>query len=170
MGYRAIYTFEPYTSLFTEALKKYIEMYGEAEVEVEVLSMALDRVFHVKRIIEPLLVQGYIVVCDRYVYSSIAYQGARNADIEWINIVNRYAIKPDIAIYLRVPLEIALERLKHKQSDWSYFEKIDIIKKALEIYERLALLGELMAIDATRDIDSVVMQCIKLITRYSLAR
>ncbi len=163
MGYKTIYTFEPYTSPFSEALKRYIEEYGEAEVEIEILSMALDRFFHVRRVIEPFLNQGYIVICDRYVYSSIAYQGAKNGDIKWIKTVNRYAIKPDIAIYLRVPLEVALERLKYKQSSWSYFEKLDRLRRALEIYEELVLRGELIAVDAVADIDSVAMKCFKLI-------
>lgn len=163
MGYKTIYTFEPYTSPFSEALRRYIEVYGDAEVEIEILSMALDRIFHVKKVIEPFLNQGYIVICDRYVYSSIAYQGAKNGDMEWIKIVNRYAIKPDIAIYLRVPLEVALERLKYKQSNWSYFEKLNRLGRALEIYEELASKGELIVVDAVRDIDSVVMECFKLI-------
>lgn len=164
MGYSAFYTYEPYTSPFTEVLRKYIEMYGEAEVEVETLLFTLDRIFHIKKVIKPLLEQGYVVVCDRYFYSGIAYQGAKKGDIEWIRSVNKYAIVPDIAIYLRVPLEIAIERLKRKRSSWSYFEKLDILEKALEIYEKLAASGELIAIDATMDVDSVAMQCIKLVT------
>ncbi|MCS7111871.1 MAG: dTMP kinase [Ignisphaera sp.] len=165
MGYRAFYTYEPYASPFTEVLKRYIEVYGEAEVEVETLLMALDRFFHVRKVIEPLLDQGYIVVCDRYVYSSIAYQGAKEGDVAWIRSVNRYAVKPDVAIYLRVPLEVAIGRLKYKQSSWSYFEKLDRIRRALEIYEMLASLGELIAVDATKDVDSVTKECIKLITK-----
>lgn len=163
LGYSAEYTYEPYSSPFSEALKKYIEEFGEAEPEIETLAMALDRLFHVKKVIEPLLNNGFIVVTDRYIYSSIAYQGAKNVEIEWIKIVNKYAIEPDIAIYLRTPLEIALERIKGRKPRWKYFEDLNRLKKVQEIYELLTLKGLLIPIDATQSIDKVVESCLHLV-------
>lgn len=165
LGYRAEYTYEPYSSFFSEALRKYIEVYGEAEPEVEVLAMALDRFFHVKRAIEPLLERGFIVVSDRYVYSSVAYQGAKGVDIEWIRIVNRFAPKPDVAIYLRVPVELGLERIKNRESKWRYFENIDRLKRVQEIYDMLVAEGVLTSVDATQSIENVVDECLKLVLK-----
>lgn len=166
MGFKAEYTYEPTSSPFSQALKQYIEIYNVIEPEIETLAMALDRLYHVKKIIIPLLKKCFIVVSDRYLYSSIAYQGAQGVDLEWINSVNKYAVKPDIAIYLRVPLNIALERIKLKNSKWSYFENIDRLKKAQEIYEKLVLSGELISIDATRRINEVVKDVLNLILNY----
>lgn len=163
LGYKVEYTYEPFSSPFSEALKKYIEEAGEAEAEIETLAMALDRLFHVKKVIEPLLKNGYIVITDRYIHSSIAYQGAKGIDIEWIKTVNRYAIEPDLVIYLRVPLEIALERIKKKEPRWKYFEDVSRLKKVQEIYELLASQGALIAIDATQSVDEIVEQCLRII-------
>ncbi|MCC6016308.1 MAG: dTMP kinase [Desulfurococcaceae archaeon] len=163
LGFEAEYTYEPFSSPFSGALKKYIEEFGEVEPEIEALAMALDRLFHVKKVIEPLLKKGVIVITDRYVYSSIAYQGAKGADIDWIKIVNRYAVEADLVIYLRVPLEIALERMKRKESKWKYFEDINRLKKVLEIYESLVYQGLMIPIDASRSIDEVVNDCLNLI-------
>lgn len=163
LGYKAVYTYEPFSSPFSEALKKYIEEAGEVEAEIETLAMALDRLFHVKKVIEPLLKDGCIVITDRYIHSSLAYQGARGIDIEWIKTVNRYAIEPDLVIYLKVPLEIALERIKKKESKWKYFEDVNRLKKVQEIYELFASRGILIAIDATQSVDKVVEQCLRVI-------
>ncbi|MEM1526361.1 MAG: dTMP kinase [Ignisphaera sp.] len=163
LGYNAVYTYEPFSSPFSEALKKYIEEAGEVEAEIETLAMALDRLFHVKKVIEPLLKNGYIVITDRYIHSSLAYQGARGIDIEWIKTVNKYAIEPDLVIYLKVPLEVALERIKKKESKWKYFEDVNRLKKVQEIYELFASRGALIAIDATQNIDKVVNQCLRVI-------
>jgi dTMP kinase len=163
LGFESEYTYEPYSSPFSEALKRYVEEYGEAEAEIETLAMALDRLFHVRKFIEPLLSKGAIVITDRYVYSSIAYQGAKGADIEWIKIVNKYAIKPDLVIYLRVPLEVALERIKRKEQRWKYFEDVNRLKKVQEIYESLVTQGLMISVDATRDIDEIIEDCLNII-------
>lgn len=165
LGYQAEYTYEPFSSPFSEALRRYIETYREAEPEIEALAMALDRLFHVKKIIEPLLAKGYIVVSDRYVYSSYAYQGARGVDLEWIKIINRYAVEPDIAIYLRVPFEVALERTKGREPRWRYFEDVNRLKKVQEIYEMLSLRGVLIAVDATQGIEKVVDDCLHIVLK-----
>lgn len=165
MGYRAVYTFEPYGSPFTEALRKYIELYGDAEAELEALVMALDRLYHIRRVVEPLLNEGAIVVCDRYLHSSIAYQGAKGGDVEWIKTINRYALKPDLVLYLRVPLEVALSRIRGKSGKWKYFESVERLKGAFEIYERLALAGELVPVDATASIEKVVEESLNHVLR-----
>lgn len=166
LGYCAEYTYEPYASYFSEALRRYIDTYGEAEPEIEVLAMALDRLFHVHKVVKPLLARGCIVVSDRYVYSSYVYQGARGIDVEWIELVNRYAIEPDVAIYLRVPLEIALERIRGRESRWRYFENLDRLKKVQELYETLVAKGKLIAVDATQDIEKVVGECLSIVLKY----
>lgn len=166
LGHPAEYTYEPFASPFSEALRIYIDTYGEAEPEIETLAMALDRLFHIKKVVEPLLNRGYIVITDRYVYSSIAYQGARGVDTKWIESVNRYAIQPDIAIYLRVPLEIALERVKDRKPRWKYFEDVNRLRKVQEIYESLVSQGILIPIDASQDLEKVVSKCLNIILKH----
>lgn len=166
LGYMAEYTYEPSQSLFSEALKKYIDTYGEAEPEIETLAMALDRLYHVKKVIEPLLDRGCIVVSDRYLYSSIAYQGARGINIEWIENVNKFVKKPDIAIYLRIPINVALERIRGRESSrWRYFESIDRLKKVQEIYELLVSKGILISINATQSIDEIIKECLDIVLK-----
>jgi len=168
MGFKAVYTHEPTDSPIIDALRKFTETYG-VDPRIEALVIAADRIYHVDKIIVPLINSGYIVVSDRYVYSSIAYQGGLGVDIEWIKQLNRYAAKPDVAIYLRVSLDVALSRLaksKRSRSPLKYMEDVERLKKAIALYERLVAEGELVPIDAERDVDSVVKDCLSIIMEH----
>ena len=54
------------------------------------------------------------MVCDRYVYSTLAYQGAANLDLNWIEQINRFALVPDLALFLDVSPEVAIERMRYE--------------------------------------------------------
>ncbi len=59
----------------------------------------------------PPLKAGMIVLADRYVYTAFARDVVRGCDREWVRKVYRFAPKPDIALYFRVPIEVAIRRL-----------------------------------------------------------
>jgi dTMP kinase len=80
----------------------------------ELLLYMADRAQHYKEVIEPALKEGKVVVCDRYIDSTVAYQGyARGLDIETINHLNKlvtYNNAPDLTVLLDVSPEIGLKR------------------------------------------------------------
>ena len=73
-----------------------------------------SRAQHVKEVIEPLLKRGTVVLCDRFIDASIAYQGyGRQVDLNWIAKLNRLStggIKPDITFLLDCPIDLGLKR------------------------------------------------------------
>ena len=80
----------------------------------EVFLFAADRSQHVMQVIKPALMEGKFVISDRYVDSSLAFQGAAGMQIEFIQAVNQFAIsgvKPDLTIWLDIPVEVTMERL-----------------------------------------------------------
>ena len=101
----------------------------------EALMMAADRAQHISELISPALARGQHVVSDRSVYSSLAYQGyGRQQDLVELKRLNNWAIDglwPDLVIYIDVPLEILIERLKKREldrferEDSTFFERID---------------------------------------------
>ena len=101
----------------------------------EALLMAADRAQHISELIAPALARGQHVVSDRSVYSSLAYQGyGRQQDLVELKRLNNWAIDglwPDLVIYIDVPLEILIERLKKREldrferEDSAFFERID---------------------------------------------
>ncbi len=80
----------------------------------EALMMAADRAQHVAEVIEPALIGGRDVVCDRFIGSSIAYQGyGRGLDVDIVRAVSGWAaagLWPDVVVLLHVPEEVALQR------------------------------------------------------------
>jgi dTMP kinase len=148
IGFDAIYTAEPSSGKIGQFIKNYC-LHGEKRVSVvvEALLFAADRFEHVVNEITPALNNGKIVISDRYVYSSLAYQGAAGLDLEWIKIINKNAIKPNSAIFIDVKPEIVVQRLKRKKS---VMEKLETQRKVREVYMTFVREGELVKIDGNR--------------------
>ncbi len=134
-GYDAVYTSEPSKGVFGKIIRKHI-LEGNSRVPtvVEAVLFAADRVDHVEKKVRPFLTAGKIVICDRYVYSSIAYQGSSSLNLRWIEEINRHAIKPDLAIYIDVPPEVVINRIKRKKS---VMETIQTQRNVRKLYLRL---------------------------------
>ncbi|MEM4528696.1 MAG: dTMP kinase [Desulfurococcaceae archaeon] len=153
MGLKTIYTYEPTDSDIVKLLKTSFSELRDPFIDA--LVFALDRLIHIKTEIVPAIEQGYIVICDRYLYSSVAYQSAHGAPFDWILEINRYAIKPNIAIYLDVDPSTALRRKTGYESRFPEFEKYELLAKVREAYFRLVSMGLLKLIDASREITEV---------------
>ncbi len=86
----------------------------------ELFLYAASRSQHVAEVIVPSLDRGDVVICDRYIASSLAYQGyGRGLNLEEIEQINRLAVGeclPDATIYLTLPVEVAWKRLGQRDS------------------------------------------------------
>lgn len=147
-GFDAIYTTEPSAGEIGKFIRTHVlQRRKRVPSVVEALLFAVDRVDHVEKEIKPALQEGKIVVSDRYVYSSLAYQGAAGLEIKWIEGINELALPPDLAIYLDVPAEVVVRRLRGRRS---VMERLKIQRKVREVYMRLVKNGALIAIDGDR--------------------
>jgi len=162
-GYDAVYTTEPSKGIYGKIIRKHL-LQGNNRVPtvVEAVLFAADRVGHVENEVKPLLRTGKIVVCDRYVYSSIAYQGASSLNREWIKEINKSAIQPDLAIYIDVPPEVVINRLKRRKS---VMETLQTQKKVRELYLRLVEEKQLVMVygnasirEVAKTIENVVLK------------
>jgi dTMP kinase len=150
-GYDAVYTSEPSDGEIGKFIRRYVlQRRSRVNVAVEALLFAADRAEHTEKVIKPNLMEGRIVVSDRYLYSSLAYQGAAGASLNWIRKINAAAIKPDLALYLDVPVDVILRRCKGKRS---VMEHRKTQKKVREIYLSLVRKGELTLIDGNRPVE-----------------
>jgi dTMP kinase len=161
-GLEAVYTTEPSAGEIGSFIKRYVlRRKQRIPASVEALLFAADRVDHVEREIKPMLKEGKIIVSDRYIYSSIAYQGAAGLDIEWIKEINKMALEPDLAIYIDVPLEVIMRRLKGKER--TVMEHPDIQMKVRDIYATLVKEGKLIPVDGNRPIKKVSSQIQRIV-------
>lgn len=143
-GYAARYTSEP-TPFDTGKLLS--RLGSRVSPVLEALLFAADRIEHVKRVIEPGLKKGYVIVSDRYVHSSIAYQGAILGDVEWVRTINKFAPKPDVAFLLDVEPRLALSRIKRPRSK---FERLKLLETVRKVYLDMAAAGELVLLDGSK--------------------
>ena len=119
--------------------------------EAEALLFAADRIEHMQKELKPALNEGKLVICDRYVYSSLAYQGSAGLSLDWIKTINARALQPDFSLFLDVSPERVLERLQRKKS---VMETLETQQKVREVYLKYVEKGELIRIDGdkTREI------------------
>ena len=162
-GFDAFYTAEPTRGKIGKFIKKYY-LHGEkrGSVIVEALLFAADRFEHVEKEIVPALNEGKLVVSDRYIYSSLAYQGAAGLDLKWIKELNKHAIPPNLAIFLDVKPEIVLQRLQRKKS---VMEKLAIQRKVREVYEKLVKDGKLVRVDGNKSKEEVAKDILNFVLK-----
>ncbi len=166
-GLDAVYTTEPSTGEVGKFIRQHIlRKRQRVNIAVEALLFAADRIDHVENEIKPLLTNNKLVISDRYVYSSLAYQGAAGLDISWIREVNRLILKPDLVIYLDVPLDVVLQRCRGERS---VMENEEIQERVKEVYENLLNEENIIQIDGNRpksivakDIETIVMKELQL--------
>ena len=115
--------------------------------EAEALLFAADRIEHMQNEINPALDEGKIVICDRYVYSSLSYQGSAGLSLDWIKTINACALQPDFAIFIDVDPKRVLERLKRKKS---VMETLETQQKVREVYLKFVEKGELVRVDGDK--------------------
>lgn len=111
--------------------------HGALDPKAEALLYAASRCQHLSRVITPALVRGQVVFCDRYVDSSLAYQGyGRGLGVEAVRAINRFAletVQPDLTLYLRLPATVGLERIQAHRSE--EMNRLDL--EALAFHERV---------------------------------
>jgi dTMP kinase len=142
-GRDVVVTFEPGGTKVGQQLRNVLLDPGNAEAiadKSEALLYAADRAQHVDEVIRPALERGAIVICDRYIDSSIAYQGlVRGLGADQVRALNRWAtggLLPDKVFLLDFEAERGLERAG--ESDRIEQEGLDFHRKVREAYRFLA--------------------------------
>ena len=115
----------------------------------------------------PLLKAGAVVLCDRYIYTAFARDVVRGMDSKWVREIYGFAVKPTVAFYLRVPLEVAMKRLVDGRNGFKFYEAgMDLglsddeeesfrvfQGRILEEYEKIVPEFDLTMVDATLPIE-----------------
>ena len=147
-GFDAIYTTEPSRGeLGTFIRSSVLEGKTRAPRVVEAVLFAVDRVEHLEKDVKPALKQGRIVVSDRCIYSSLAYQGAAGLDINWIEEINRFALPADLTLYIDVPPEVVVKRIRRKKS---VMETLETQRRVQQVYLKYVNNKQMLPINGDR--------------------
>ncbi len=151
-GHRAIATKEPTTGKIGRLIREYLSSTA-TDSAVDALLFAADRVEHLETVVKPALNRGEHVISDRYLESTLAYQKAEGIDIEWLELVNRFAIRPDCVMILDIDPETSLSRKPRDGRE--RFETVGFLREVRQNFKRRAKLKGYHVVDATKPIMQV---------------
>lgn len=161
-GIDIVFTREPGGTQIGEILRNLVldKNLKEMDDMTEALVYAAARAQHVAQVIKPALNEGKIVICDRFVDSSIAYQGYGRGLGESVKIINDFAIAgcmPDVTFLMKMDPRIGRRRIKADQQDRIELEKDDFHIKTFEGYLELERQypDRIVGIDANRTIEEI---------------
>ena len=144
-GYKVVVTREPGGISVSEQIRDVIlAVDNKMSKETEALLYAASRTEHLYRKVIPLVNDGYIVISDRYIDSSLAYQGyARGLGIDKVyqmNLMATNGLLPDVTIYVDVKPEVGLSRIKsnNREQNRLDLEKLSFHQNVYEGYHQVA--------------------------------
>ncbi|WP_330586626.1 dTMP kinase [Aminipila terrae] len=172
-GRQAILTREPGGTIISEKIREIIldKKYIEMDPMTEALLYAASRCQHVAEVIKPALEEGKTVICDRFVDSSIAYQGYGRQLGEAVRIINEYAVAgcmPDITFLLKVEPSVGKKRIREEEQDRLEKEKLEFHNAVFTGYLELEKLykDRIIGIDASKGIDEISNEIILQIQNF----
>lgn len=175
-GFNVVTTREPGGTPIAEQIREVILNKENTKMDkvTEALLYAAARRQHLVEKILPQLNKGGTVLCDRFVDSSLSYQGyAREIGVEEVKAINEFAIDnlyPDLTLYFDVPAEVGLNRIKDNQRNANRLdnEKIEFHHKVTEGYKKLIAEypDRIKVIDATQPLEKVVEDAYSTIVKY----
>lgn len=157
-----VFTREPGGTDIGEKIRKIILDKDNSEMcdMSEALLYAASRAQHVEQLIRPALEQGKVVVCDRFIDSSIAYQGYGRQLGDPVRIINELAVAgcmPDLTLLMEISPEIGKSRIRAESQDRLEREKIEFHNRVFEGYKQIMEIypERFVGIDATRDKEAI---------------
>ncbi len=131
----------------------------------------------------PLLKAGAVVLCDRYIYTAFARDVVRGMDPAWVRDLYSFAVRPTVAFYFRVPLDVAMHRILDGRTGVKFYEAgmdLDLSDdpeesfqifqgRILEEYEKMVKEFDLTTVDATLPIEEQQTQ-MRQIVKAKLAQ
>ena len=174
MRYSVYPTREPGGSKISEQIREVILDVDNTlmDARTEALLYAAQRRQHLVEKVIPELESGTLVISDRFVHSSLAYQGiARNIPVDEIWKINQFAIenhRPDLTLLIDVPAEVGLDRI-YKARGQRQFDRLDqedlsFHQKVRQAYLDFADMDEnMVVVDGNQEIEAVANDCMKVI-------
>ncbi|SFX71844.1 dTMP kinase [Staphylococcus hominis] len=173
-NYNVISTREPGGVSTGEEIRNILLDGENIDIRTEALLFAASRREHLVEKVIPALKNNKVVLCDRYIDSSLAYQGhARGIGIEEVKKINEFAINglyPDLTIYLDIDAEVGRERILKNQRSQNRLDKetLTFHQKVIEGYKTLIKTNpeRFKVVDATQSIESVISDTYEIILSY----
>ena len=141
---RVVRTYEPHDhSAAGRYIRSVLAKQEKASPLALALAFALNRADHLDHVINPALNAGdrRIVICDRYVLSSLVYQSTGGLTMDDVYSLNRWARRPDLTVYLSVSPRTGYARMRQRPTDRELFER-NLAERAEKYQQAIAMLRD----------------------------
>lgn len=172
-GEPVLLTREPGGTSLAELIRNLLKTTDEQlESKTELMLLYAARLQHIKRIIEPALLEGKWVICDRYEQSSFAYQGGgRGIDISEIQALSQWALegfRPGLTLLMDVEPAVGMRRaMARSQLDRIEAESLAFFERARDVYLNMAHSDKhTKIINANQDMTTVVDHAVAVLAEY----
>lgn len=176
-GYDIVTTREPGGIKIAEKIRDIIldKAHTTMDAYTEALLYAAARRQHLVEKVMPALQEGKIVLCDRFIDSSLAYQGyARNLGVDHVLAINKFAVQncmPHLTVYLKIEPKKGLKRItanKNRETNRLDDESLSFHQKVYEGYEYLVKRypERIQTIDADQSFNDVLEQSLQVVTTF----
>ena len=173
LGIPVITTAEPTDGYIGKHLREMLRDSDNKDMSLQASLFLADRLDHLTNPetgIYACLDNRITVICDRYYYSSFAYQGTA-ADMDWVmdmNLNSPSMLKPDLCIFFDVEPETCRERITQTRENPELYEKDVGVMRSIRdnfhtVFERLKDSDNIKIIDANRDVDSISNDVLQIV-------
>lgn len=175
-SYKVLQTREPGGVRVAEEIRNIILSTENTEIDskTELMLFAAARRLHMQTKMLPALAAGKMVIVDRFIDSSVAYQGyGRELGVEPVNWLNEFAtdgLKPDLTLYFDIDTDVALERIMKNRADEVNrldLERAEMHRKVRQGYLEIVKNEpeRFVTIDASQELDKVVAETLTVIKK-----
>lgn len=155
LGFPVVLTKEPTNGPYGLKIRDLYKNRERYSREEELELFLADRRQHVDTFLLPSLDNGKVVLCDRYYFSTAAYQGALGLDPEAILSLNSFAPEPDLVLLFQADLDTSLQRItKGRGEKPNNFEQRSFLEKVASIFSTIDR-PFIRTIDASKPMDEV---------------
>ncbi|WP_238375159.1 dTMP kinase [Vulcanisaeta thermophila] len=134
-----------------------------AHPSVFALLFVADRVQHYYGEVKPMLERGYLVITERYMESTLAYQGAMGLPMDWLESLHMYVPRPDLTIVLDAPIDVVMDRLRARQNLEIFEVNKDLLSRVRDLLLSRARVNGYPVINSVGDVDAVVNEVMGII-------
>jgi dTMP kinase len=133
---KVLLTKEPTNSMIGGIIRSVLKKEWEVDMKTFALLFSADRAYHLSSQIEPALKDGYHVICDRYILSTLAFN-VEKGTLKWLKQLNSKFRKPGFVFILDVPGEVCVKRIKRSRFGMEFFEEAEKLDKIRQNYKKL---------------------------------
>ncbi|MEM5793444.1 MAG: dTMP kinase [Candidatus Aenigmatarchaeota archaeon] len=160
---KVLLTKEPTNSIIGGLIRSILKKEWKTDMKTFALLFSADRSHHLKSEIEPALNNGYNVICDRYILSTLAFN-VEPGTLPWLKQLNSNFRKPDFTFIMDVPGEICVQRIKNSRFGLEFFEDPERLENVRKNYKKLKnYFQNTFIIDGTKNPQEINEKIIKII-------